>query len=363
MLDLIGRIQTEAGDYERAGPLLEEALAIRRHTLGANHPDVATSLINTARLIGLRDGADARAIPLLREAHELRRRLFGRDDQRTMDALYALASALHMSGDYRSARPLFDEWSAGVSRQPPRLSPERAEQLATLSNIMQFSKQPARAESLARQALALDVRLYGPTHNRVAIMLSRLGAIVHDQGRSAEADSVLRASIAMLRRNHPDGHPAIAHALRDLASSLVSQERWAEADSVWRESAALYRRYMGEGSLGYANAVGWTGYIQLMRGHAPEAERTLRGALALRKTTGSRSDPITQRARLFLGQALQQEGRLREAEPLLLDGYAMAATVGLPRRVQIRAARSLVALYEAQGRTTEAAKYRDWASR
>jgi tetratricopeptide (TPR) repeat protein len=363
MLDLIGRIQTEAGDYERARPLLDEALAIRRRTLGANHPDVATSLMNAARLMSLRDGADAGAIPLLREAYELRRRLFGPDDPRTMDALYALASGLHISGDYQSARPLFDEWSMRVSRQPPQLSPEREQQLSTLANIMQFSKQPARAESLARQALALDRQLYGPGHDRVAVALSRLGSVMQDQQRSRDADGILRESIAILRRNHPGGHPSLAHATRDLAGSLVSQERWDEAEAAWKESAALYLRYMGVGTLGYANALAWTGYVQLMRGRAGEAEHTLRRALALPKGAAAAGNPITQRTKLFLGQTLQRQGRLREAEPLLLDGYGLAATVGLPRRVQIRAARSLVALYEAEGRSADAAKYREWASR
>ena len=363
MLDLIGRIRTELGDYEQARPVLEQALAIRRRTLGGNHPDVATSLMNTARLLSLVDGGDSAAVPMQREALALRRRLFGNDDPRTADALYALASALHVTGDYRAARPLFDEWMTLEARQPPQLTPARAEQLSTLSSILQFSKQPARAERLARQALALDRSLYGARHDRVAIQLLRLGSAVEDQGRSNDADTLLRASVAMLRQNHPDGHPEIANALRNLGYHLGNLERWDEADSVWRECASLYRRYMGAESLGYANALAYVGYVELMRGRYGDAERTLRSVLALKAAARPSPNPVMLRARLFLGQALQKEGRLAEAEPFLIDGYAAAGTVGLPRRMHVRAARAIVDLYEAEGRLAEAAKYRTWAER
>jgi hypothetical protein len=44
MFDVIGRIQSYLGEYGRARPLLDEALAIRRKVRGESHADVATSL-------------------------------------------------------------------------------------------------------------------------------------------------------------------------------------------------------------------------------------------------------------------------------------------------------------------------------
>ena len=363
MLDLIGRIRTELGDYGQARPVLDEALAIRRRTLGSEHPDVAVSLMNAAQLRSLSDGGVASAVPLRREALALRRRMFGDDDPRTMDALYGLASDLHISGDYRAARPLFDEWLGRVSRQPTELTLVRDEQLGTLASILQISKQPLRAESLARQVLAIDRKLYGAQHDQVAIHLSRLGSILEDQGRNSEADTLLSASVAMLRRNHPDGHPQIANALRNRGYNLLNRERWAEADTVWRECAALYRRYLGEKSLGYANALAQLGYVELMRRHYAAAERTLRTVLALSAGQRAAPNPVVLRASLFLGEVIQKEGRLADAEPLLIDDYVPLAKLGLPRLMRVRAARAIVDLYEAEGRFADAEKYREWSRR
>ena len=356
MLDLIGRIRTELGDYDQARPALAEALAIRRRELGNDHPDVATSLMNTADLLD-RAGTQAAAVPLLREALRLRRRQFGGDDPRTTDALYALASDLHMTGDYGAARPMFEEWMVRVSRQPVQLTPTHAQQLNTLSNIMEFSGQFARAERLSREALSLDRALYGDEDDRVAIEMSHLGGILTDESKSA-ADSLIRASVAMLRRNHPEGHVHLAHALRNLGFLLVKEGRWNDAEPVWRESAATCERFQSAESLASANAMSDVDYVLAGQGRNVEAERTLREVLALTSLRRAPPSPVAVRAHLFLGIALLGEGRLTEAEPLLLEGYHMVKGVGLARVSQRTAARALVKLYEAEGRPEEATKYR-----
>jgi eukaryotic-like serine/threonine-protein kinase len=362
MLDLIGRIRMEIGDYAEAGPVLREALEIRRRTLGENHADVATSLMNNAALLGAMDRDDTSGVPMLRRALAIRQQLFGAADPRSTDALYQLASGLHMAGQYRVARPQFDEWMRLVATQRPQLTPERAEQLGTLASIMEFSHQLQRADTLRREVLALDRMLYGERHYRVAADLSQIGGLQLDLGDPLAADTLLRQAVALLRANYPDGHPQLAHALRNYGYLLVNEGRWPEADTVWRESAASYRRFAGAQSLGYANSMTFVGLTQVMRGHAVEAEHTLRAVLASNAGQRPSPNPVENRARLFLGKALLEQGRMTEAEPLLLDGFRVAsASSASPAGLRL-AARSLVTLYTSEGRTAEAAKYRQAAS-
>jgi len=63
-------------------------------------------------------------------------------------------------------------------------------------------------------------------------------------------------------------------------------------------------------------------------------------------------------AKLYLGEALRGQGRLPEAEPLLLEGYRAVMGSASSRRDRPFATASLVRLYEAEGRYDEAAKYR-----
>lgn len=355
LLDLIGRIRTQVGDYDEARPVLTEALAIRRRELGEEHPDVATSLVNLAALMNASDASDSQAIPLLERATAVRTRVFGVHDPRTTDAMYALASVRHMSGDRRGAKALFESWFAAIQGQPPQLTPARATQLAEFSTMLDITGQFDGAERLAREVITLDRALYGPSHVRVALALSHLGSILSDEGRMAAADSALRESVALLRNSFPGGHAELAGALRGLGNLLTEEQQWSEADTVWHEAAAMYLKTQGDASLGYANASTQVGDVQVARADYAGAERTLRTALKLGAIVRAPSSPIAVRGRTYLGEALRAQGRLQEAEPLLLDGYRQRT---LARGVREFAAAALVKLYEADGRSDEAAKYR-----
>ena len=64
------------GDHAAALPLCRQALEIRRTALGENHPDYAGSLNNLALLYHSM-GDYAAALPLLRQALEIRRIALG----------------------------------------------------------------------------------------------------------------------------------------------------------------------------------------------------------------------------------------------------------------------------------------------
>ncbi len=66
------------GDYAAALPLYRQALEIRRTALGEDHPDYAASLNNLARLYRAM-GDHAAALPLYRQALEIHRTTLGED--------------------------------------------------------------------------------------------------------------------------------------------------------------------------------------------------------------------------------------------------------------------------------------------
>ena len=355
MLDLIGRIYMQMGDYAGARPLLQEALDIRRRALGEDHADVATSLMHLASLIGEEGRQSAQAIPLLQRALAIRIRLFGHADPLATDALYQLASEMHMAGRYADAKPMFERWLKNIRRQPRQLTPERARQLAMMSNIMQYSRQTERADTLQREVLAIDRALYGNAHVRVAVDLSELGRLRLEIGDTVSADTLLRQSVRLLRATYPEGHPLLAASLRNLGYMLVERDQWPEAETVWQESAATFLKYKGNRSADYLNAAAFLGLSEAMRGRSTEAERLLRIVLASDLAARPEPNPIADRARLFLGRALLDQGRVTEAEPLLL-GAATTKGRTLSRASHRLAVRSLVELYRAEGRPLDTAR-------
>jgi serine/threonine-protein kinase len=357
MLDVIGRLYTALGEYDRARPLLEEALATRRRLYGNNPPDVATSLGNLADVVHNKQEL-AEAVRLRREVLDLRRRLGGPDDPKSLDALYWLAFSTHQAQD-SAAWPLFEEWIAATAKQPRALTGARASQLTAGASIVDSRGDKGLAETMLLEALAIRREVYGPQHYVVAATLTDIGELYTRTGRRAEAESLLAEAVPLLRIAWPDGHPMLASTLRAWALNLSFRGRNAEAVAPLREVLALQERFSGPQSIDFAVANLDLANELIATGSYGDAEmHARRGAKLLREEMGP-SNAMAVYADIMVGDALRGQKRYAEAEPLLIAGYERFKT---PRPMTANWRRlalgALARFHEVQGRPEEGAKYR-----
>jgi tetratricopeptide (TPR) repeat protein len=122
---------------------------------------------------------------------------------------------------------------------------------------------------------------------------------------------------------------------------------------------ALRRRFFGNDAVDVAVSELDLAYALIMSGAYDEPASLARDAIrVLRRQLGDDS-PLVYHARTHLGDALRGQGRLAEAEPLLLLVYAKFETPKpVNRRWRGYALAALVRLYETNGRFDQAAKYR-----
>lgn len=359
MLYLVGRIRSQLGDYSGARSSLEEALAIRRRVLGESDPDVATTLIALAQTLRQNDRNDSASMPMLRRALEIRRQRFGDDDPRTIDALYWVAANMHESGDFKGAKPYMDRWMAEVQRQPVRVTPDQSDQLREMAGVLMYSHRLRDAEALTRRAMSIDSVLYGAEHSRVGSDMSLLGGILEDLGRKDEAERLHRVAIAVLERAYPDADNArTASALRLFGYLLNNEGRYAEAEPVLRRAIAIYIRSTGPGTLNHASSLSMLGKALIGQERYAAADSILRDALTLESMQRSGPNQVRDRISIYRGVILAARGRFREAEPLLKLAFTPTRLVAINASDRHMASRGLVTIYEAEGRSAEAAEYR-----
>lgn len=357
MLDVVGRLERELGEFDRARPVLEEALAFRRKIDGDVHPDVATSLESLAWL-EYDQGNYAEAARLRREVLTMRRRLFGDSDSKTTKALLELAAAMHAQGDFRNAQPLLDEWVAIVSRQRPETTEIRAHQLADLAAIYEVRGKLDIAERLGRESADINRTLYGERHAKYANALVNLAWTIVYAGRFSEADSLLRYSIDVLREVYPSGHPDLGAALRGQGAALDRQHRYAEAEAPLRESIAMAQRFEGPNSPRVTDRELDLSIALTMTGRYDESLDMARDAKRILRLKYPATSLLVLHADIDIADALRGTGRYAQAESLLLPAFkAFESGRGFSTRPREHALDALVRLYQAQGRTADAAKY------
>ncbi|MDA8018729.1 MAG: serine/threonine-protein kinase [Thermoanaerobaculia bacterium] len=316
-LNSLGMLRRRQADYDAAITLHREALSLRRDILGEEHPEVAESL-NNLGLVLLRKGDHESAEPLLREAVTLRRALYGRAHPDIAESLKNLGELLRLQGDYETAETLLRE---ALAIRRDTLGPEHpdiATSLSDLGGLLRLQGDHEQAVLLFCEALALERKLLGEEHPNLATVLHNLAVALMQKGDYDAAEPLVRESLDMRRKLLGGDHPSVASSLNLLGSSLFQEGDYDGAEPIFREALALARKRLGEDHPKVANRLNNLAVLLRDRGDYEGSESLFREALALQHRTLGEDHPAVAKSLSNLGGLLIHSGDLDEAEEVLL---------------------------------------------
>jgi serine/threonine-protein kinase len=358
MLDVVGRVYRQLAEYDRAQPLLERALALRREAFGERSAPVAESLQHLGDLLYVRGRYDE-AEPLLRRALALQRELLGEPHPEVARSLAGLGVLLQLRGDYGGAERLTRRALAMRVALYGEDHADVVESRNALASQLRLQGRHAEAEPLFRRVLDARVRLFGEEHPDVADARSRLGLLLVQQGREAEAEPLYRAALATRRRVLGDEHPDVSLSLGLLGSLERRRGNLAQAESLYHEALELGRRSLGPGHPALAHTLNGLALVLRDQGRYAEADSLYRRVLDIRRRALGEEHPSIAVTLSQLGGVLRERGDDAGAEPLLLRSFRMRRRLlGDSHPHTAESARLLVALYEETGRPRQARVYR-----
>ena len=232
------------GEFQRAEPLYQQALALKRQQLDAGDPEVAAGLNQLAGLYH-NLGRYAEAAPLYRQALEIQQVALGADHPEVATSLDNLAGLAHAQEDYETAESLYQQ--ALFLRQRV-LGDSHSDVATSLNNLALLYYEQGRyseAEPLFGQAVQLKVQLFGEDYPDVATGLNNLALLYYQQQEHERAESLLTRALAIRRRLFGDDHPDVAGSLNNLAGLYKVLERYAEAEALYRQALPICERQLG----------------------------------------------------------------------------------------------------------------------
>jgi tetratricopeptide (TPR) repeat protein len=244
-LNNLANLYGEMGDYASAVPLCRQALDIRRAALGEGHSSYATSLNNLAGLY--QDMGDhAAALPLFRQALEICRAALGEGHPSYAASLNDLANLYREMGDYASAVPLYRQaleiWRVALGEGHPNY----AASLNNLAVLHLAMGDYASALPLYRQALELRRAALGEGHPHYADSLANLAGLYQGMGDHAVAEPLYRQALQTYRTALGENHPQFAVSLHGLAGLYAATGRASEALPLMQQAAAIDDRMIGQ---------------------------------------------------------------------------------------------------------------------
>ena len=218
------------GEFARARPMLESALALARATpLSA---EARTRAAADLALVLSNLGRNEDSLALYSESIAQAKLAFGPASVQVADRLSPFASALWFAGERQQALGVYEE-ALNLRRtlQGPE-HPDYAFTLANYADSLVVMGQYERALPMAREVLALRGKTLDDSHPMVAFSMSLLGRALGPLGQLDEAERWIRESYALRARTLPKGHWLLASSRSTLAAHLTLARRFREAEAL-----------------------------------------------------------------------------------------------------------------------------------
>jgi MinD-like ATPase involved in chromosome partitioning or flagellar assembly/tetratricopeptide (TPR) repeat protein len=183
-------------------------------------------------------------IALNREIGQLSR-THGENSDELASFLGRASAILHRLGRFLEAEPLarralaIDEKCFGPDH------PKVATDLNNLAGLLRATNRLAEAEPMYQRALAITEASYGPDHPAVATDLNNLAGLLRATNRLAEAEPMYRRALVIDEGSYGPDHPEVATDLNNLAGLLSATNRLAEAEPMYRRALTIFVRSLG----------------------------------------------------------------------------------------------------------------------
>jgi serine/threonine-protein kinase len=294
LFDTLGGVYASLGLYDKATPLLEDALKIRQLSFGAESLEAAASL-QTLGDVQRERALYAAAEASLREAVRLREKLLPADDPVLAASLHGLGVVERDVGHYSEAERLYRRALAireGRRGEEAGLG-ETAERLA---QVLQDGWRSDEALSMAGRAVAVNRSLGSIADAGLARALDRLGLIRRDRGELRDAETATTEALKLRRELFGPEHPNVAVSMAELASVLAERGEFTAAEKLDRDALDVLSRSLGANHPNVAAVQLTLADILDRTARSEAAARLARSALDIRSARLGPDHPLTLRA-------------------------------------------------------------------
>ena len=344
--------------FERERALAESARAVELCHQACNERTRILTLVTRGYVLSSFQD-DAAAIPVLEEALDQQRRMFGAPHIEIAGTLQALSRAYRRSGRLDRAETLARESLKIVEASLPDPHQRRADALDTLRQVMIDSRQLGEAVALGLRIIAIDEVARGPRHPMLATDQNTLGFSYMLQGNYVNAAEHFRAALAIAEALPDERRSAIYQA--DLGYSIGLSGDAASGKDMLRSAIARFRAQAEVDYSEVCSALEKLGDLERRSGETEAAVTTYAESDAIYRDHLPTA-PKEWRARTLigLGRSLSELGASPErARQVLDDGLGRltlpAPTVSLLR---IEGKAVLADLLRRGGRESEAQRLR-----
>lgn len=316
MLDVIGLAYSGLGLYDRARPLLDTALALRRQHLGDESAEVAESLGHLGTVLH-RQGDLEGARRHHRQALAIQQDTAGADSRQLVEVLTNLGWVEEEDANYQSARRHLERAVAIHDRLDGPEDASFARTLYMLASVHRRLDDYQHAVRLYVRALSVLEQELGPDHINVARIVDGLAMTKHALGEYDEARQLYERSLRITKAQLGPDHPEVATAAANFSVFLKRVGEFRRAMELYEQALRIEEAALGPENPYISYTLLGLGRLYLQLGQYDRAKPYIERAATLRRAGyGARSSRYAGPL-LTLGKIALRTGNPKEARRLL----------------------------------------------
>ena len=355
--DTIGQTYTDLGLYAEARTQLERALDLRRRVLGPENPKTLKT-IGHLGVTAYVQGKYAEAEALEGAALEAQRRVLGPEHPDMLYSMNNLANIYNGQGKFAQAEPLF---SQALEIQRHMLGPEHPNTLRSMNNLAiayQGQGKYTQAEALHTQTLELRRRVLGPEHPQTLSSMNNLAIVYRIQGKYAQAQALYSQTLEIQRRVLGPEHPDTLSSMSNLADVYDQQGKYAQAEGICSQAVEIQRRVLGlENRMTQISMINLANAYSAL-GKYSQAEALYSQTLEIQRRALGPEHPDRLWCMSNLASVCSAQGKYAKAEALFLQALQSWRRASGPEHPgTLDTLSDLASMYQRQGRYALAETY------
>ena len=329
--------------------LYDRVLTHRYEKLGKDHPDVAATMHNIARVfIDLREYKQAEAA--LNESIRIYEQCEGQGSMKLADSVGLLAVCYRDMAIHKDSEQLFkralrtfrenvydfaaNSWIPG-DRVVPAAPNEHplstvAHLLSDAATLFLYTQELDRSAAFLEDCLEIRRFLYGGNNKFkpiIAQTLSKLSEVRRSQGNIHQAEIAINEAIDICIETVGRDSPATAAAQSSKGNCLSAKSNYREALKCYQEAVTTYAMAFGKASPLVASEMLHIGRMHEMLNEMKEAETNYQKALTLTKETLGAEHVQVADANAFMASLMMKKAKHDEAIPLLREAARIRTRV------------------------------------
>lgn len=268
-------------------------------------------------------GARAAAFDAILHARDGAQKLWGPSDYTVGNLIDQEAEWRQSTGELAKAEQLAKQALALREQIFTREHPDTVTSISRLGLTLQLQKRYQDAEPLLQEAVTRSGALFGENHLEYARHLNNLGMLAYDRANLPLAIETLNKALAIRQKFLPADDPLIAHSLFNLGSAYYASKNYAEATPRLQQALAIFDKSMSPTHSITRLARLNLGMSLMAEKKYAETEAVFQKDYDLAARAYGDNSPIVAESMLRLGVLFGNQGRYSEADPLISRAAAI----------------------------------------